>query len=80
MGRLVDENTLTQKEIVLKHLKKYRVSGISDNDARDLYGIRRLSGRIHDLRLDGYKIETEWHHTKNRYGKKTRYGTYRLVK
>lgn len=77
MGRLINENTLTQKELVLKHLKKYK-SGISDTQARELYGISRLSGRIHDLRIDGYEITTIWKNGKTRYGKKTRYAIYKL--
>lgn len=78
MGRLVNETTMSQKEIILRHLKRY--AGINDDIARDKYGIRRLSGRIFDLRDDGYNITTEYKNGRNRYGKKTRYGVYKLVK
>lgn len=79
MGRLIDENTLTQKELILNYMKKHKASGISDDEARELFGIRRLSGRILDLRRDGYEIKTIWKKGKTRYGKKTRYGIYKLA-
>lgn len=78
MGRLIDENTMTQKELILDYLKRHKASGISDTEARDIFGIRRLSGRILDLRRDGYEIITVWKNGKTRYGKKTRYGIYKL--
>lgn len=79
MGRLINENTLTQKEIVLKHLKKYKKRGISDAEARDLYGIGRLSGRIFDLKKDGWNITFEWKNCTTRYGKKSHYKVYKLA-
>lgn len=78
MGRLIDENTLTQKELILKHLKKHRKRGITDTEAREIYGISRLSGRIFDLKDDGWNITCEWKNGRTRYGKKTRYKVYRL--
>lgn len=78
MSRLINENTITQKQLILKHLKRNRKSGISDTQARELYGINRLSGRIYDLKADGYKIIFEWKNGMTRYGKKTRYKVYKL--
>lgn len=79
MGRLIDENTITQKKLILDYMKKNKEAGISDTEARDLFGIRRLSGRILDLRREGYEIKTIWKNGKTRYGKKTRYGVYKLA-
>ena len=78
MKRLIDENTLSQKELILQYLKRHKASGMSDNDARELFGINRASGRIFDLRKDGYVIVTEYKNGRTRYGKKTRYGVYKL--
>lgn len=67
----------TQKELILKHLKCY--GGITDEQARERYGIHRLSGRIYELRHDlGLVIENEHKICKNRYGKKVRYDRYVL--
>ena len=76
--RLIDDNTLTQKQMLLNYLKEHKETGISDDDARFELGIHRLSGRIFDLREDGYTITTEYKNGRTRYGKKTRYGVYKL--
>ena len=46
---------LTQKEEVLKHIKKY--GSITSWDAFANYRITRLSARIADLEADGYQIK-----------------------
>ena len=47
---------LTQKETVLWHMRNY---GEIDRDLADeVYGIKRLSARVLELRKEGYPIET----------------------
>lgn len=53
----------TQEDIILDHMKNYRC--ITSMQAFELYHITRLSGRIHDLRREGYKIVTELHWDKD---------------
>lgn len=72
------EHTETQREMVLKHLRNFR--GITDNEARDLYAINRLSGRIFELRQLGHPIVDVRRECINRFGKKVRFVEYRLIK
>lgn len=67
---------MTQKERIINHLKKYKT--ITDKQAEDLYGIRRTAARVHELRQDGYNIETAMVAVKDRYGKKTYVARYEL--
>ena len=66
----------TQKEMVLEYIR--RNGSITDMEAADEIACRRLSGRVFELRKEGYDIVTEWKTCKNRYGKTVRYGEYRL--
>lgn len=47
---------MTQKEQVLHHLKRH--GSITSWEAIMEYGITRLSAWIHELKKDGYKIES----------------------
>lgn len=47
----------TQRERILEHLR--RGDSITPVEALDLYGCFRLSGRIIELRQEGYLIHTE---------------------
>ena len=66
----------TQKERIRAHLRQY--GKIDDTQARDRYGIRRLGARIWDLRQEGLPIETIQTHSKNRYGQKVTFATYKI--
>ncbi len=66
---------ITQAERIRRHINEY--GSITDTEARDMYGIRRLAARIHDLRANGFDIETEDVKGRNRYGEKTTYARYR---
>lgn len=68
---------MTQREKVLKHLKKHKK--ISPMDAFTKYHITRLAAVIFDLRDDGYEIETDMVNKKNEEGEQVRYAVYRLV-
>ena len=51
----MNKKPLTQKEQVLKHLKKHK--SITTWDAIVDYRITRLSARIAELQADGYQIK-----------------------
>lgn len=63
---------MTQKEVVLKHLKRH--GAITSWDAIWEHGITRLSEYIRQLREEGYEIESEW------ISKKKGESTVRFVK
>lgn len=65
-------------DIVRNHLEKHNT--ITSKIAFEKYGITRLSAVIYNLRDAGLKIVTEYETSKNRYGEKTTYAVYRLVK
>lgn len=69
---------VTQCERVLAWLKQY--GSISDTEARDELGIRRVGARIWDLKEKGYPIITKMEKGKNRFNETVRYGVYYLVK
>lgn len=50
-------NKVADKDLILEHLKRY--GSITTLDAINDYGCTRLSGRIYDLRKEGYAIKTE---------------------
>ena len=69
----------SQNQIILDHLERY--GSITNMDAVHLYGICRLSGRIHELRKKGYKIETvEKEGTTQVTGRPNTYGVYTLCR
>lgn len=67
---------MTQCERILRHLQDY--GQITTMEAFNEYGITRLSGRIYDLKADGYKISSTITSGTNRYGDTTHFTTYRL--
>lgn len=67
----------TQKELIKKYLSDF--GSISTFQAFTDLGITRLSGRIYDLKKEGYQFTKERVFTKNRYGKSVHYDIYRLV-
>ena len=52
---------------------------ITNDSAKEACGIRRLSGRIYDLRQKGYNIVDFWREGTNRFGHKSKWKVYRLV-
>lgn len=67
---------MTQCEMIVKYMEEF--GSISPLEAVNTLGCMRLSSRIHDLKKQGYNIETKTVSTWNRYGKKTNYAVYRL--
>lgn len=67
-----------QTEMILSHLQ--RRGSITSIEALTEYGIARCASRICELRQQGYKIESIPVQAKNRYGIKTHYTRYILIK
>lgn len=68
----------TQCGLILNHLKENK--GITSLEAIQLYGITRLSARIHDLRDMGVKIISKPKKVLMRTGKTTTVSEYSLVR
>lgn len=68
----------TQYNTVLKHLTYY--GKITSWEAFTEYGITRLSAIIFNLRENGYNIRSEMHSTTNRFGNKTSFSEYKLIR
>lgn len=68
----------TQNERVLKYLQTHK-RGITQLQALEKLGVLRLSGRIYDLRDQGYEIATNIIEVPNRYGVVSKVAEYRLV-
>ena len=64
----------TQRQIVIKELKKYPKKGITAWDMITKYHITRLSGIIFVLKKQGFQISTDLE-----YSDGTHYARYRLV-
>ena len=72
------EHKPTQNERILKYIEDF--GSITDIEAYMDLGIRRLASRIHDLKSLGYPIVSEFEKGKNRYGEKTHFKRYRMLK
>ena len=68
---------MNQNDLVLRHLKRF--GKITTMTAFNRYGITRLSGRIFELREQGYAIKTGYVVKKNRFGKKIKFAEYVYV-
>ena len=68
----------TQNERILKYLQTHK-RGITQLQAFEKFGVLRLSGRIHNLREQGYPIMTNIIEVPNRYGEISRVAEYRLM-
>ena len=68
----------TQCQRVLKYMESH--VGITQKQADDMLGVSRLSGRVFELKEQGYAITYVWKKVKNRYGEECRVKEYRLVK
>jgi hypothetical protein len=69
---------MSQNERILNYMKTHK-RGITPLKALDKFGCLRLSGRIHDLREQGYPIVTNIIEVPNRNGEVSRVAEYRLV-
>ena len=64
------------RDLILMHMKKY--GSITQKEADDEYGIKRLSARINELRNMGYLIKTDLISCKNRRGNISNFAKYSL--
>lgn len=65
---------MTQKQRIAKYLDDFGT--ITPMEAFHDLGITKLATRISEMKKDGYKFQTEMIHSKDRYGKPTRYAKY----
>lgn len=69
---------MTQKKVVLQHLKMF--GSIEPLTALREYGIYRLGARVADLRSEGYNIITETKASVSRItGRPVHFANYKLV-
>lgn len=66
----------TDRDLILMHMKKY--GSITQDEAAEEYGIKRLSARINELRNMGYPIKTDILSCRNRRGRISNYAKYSL--
>ena len=67
---------MSQQERLLERLRK---GPITPMEAWSELAIYRVGARVHQLRKDGYSIDTELVEVVNRYGEKCRVAEYRLA-
>ena len=71
-------NAKSQQEAIKLHLLKYKQ--ITSIEAISNYGITRLSHYIYVLRKEGWTIDNQHKHVKNRFKNTSNYVNYKLVK
>lgn len=65
---------MKQTERILKYINDF--GSITSLQAMQDLGVVRLASRITDLKQAGYEIDSEYVHSKNRYGEPMRYKRY----
>ena len=68
---------MAHKDEIMEYIEKY--GSITDKQAEDDIGCRRLSARINDLRNEGKKIKTDMIPVKNRHNKTVYIARYSKV-
>lgn len=69
---------MTQCQRIMRHLRDY--GSITSLEAMQEYGIMRLGARIWDLKAQGVPIKSETVTGKNRYGERTCFARYSLLR
>lgn len=69
-----EETIFSQSILVMNHLQN--IGGITQDMAKELYGIGRLAAVICMLKKRGVKIDRKWCSGLNRYGRKVRWVEY----
>ena len=62
--------------MIIEYIKEH--GSITDKQASNDLGCRRLASRIHDLKVQGYPIKSEMITVKNRWKEKCRVARYTL--
>ena len=65
---------MKQTERILKYINDF--GSITSLQAMQDLGVMRLASRITDLKQAGYEIDSEFVHSKNRYGEPIKYKRY----
>ena len=68
---------MKQTDRILRHLRDHR--HITSAEAFLEYGISRCASRIHDLRKQGYQIDSVPVKSTNRYGEPVHFARYELA-
>lgn len=69
---------VNQRQRIIDYINQF--GSITSKDAYDDLGITQLATRIKELKEQGYKFETKWESSKNRYGEKVDFKRYFLEK
>lgn len=69
---------VNQRQRIIDYIKQF--GSITSKDAYDDLGITQLATRIKELKEQGYKFETKWESSKNRYGERVDFKRYFLEK
>lgn len=67
---------MKQTERILRYINDF--GSITSLQAMQDLGVMRLASRITDLKQAGYEIDSEYVHSKNRYGEPMKYKRYYL--
>ena len=76
MGTLINEQTMTQCDMILDYMREN--GSITQAEATDEIGCVRLPARIWDLKQRGYHIKKIMRSKKNRWGKAISFAAYEL--
>ena len=69
---------VNQRQRIIDYINKF--GSITSKDAYDDLGITQLATRIKELKEQGYRFETKWESSKNRYGERVDFKRYFLEK
>lgn len=69
---------VNQRQRIINYINQF--GSITSKDAYDDLGITQLATRIKELKDQGYKFETKWESSKNRYGERVDFKRYYLEK
>ena len=69
---------VNQRQRIIDYINRF--GSITSKDAYDDLGITQLATRIKELKDQGYKFETKWESSKNRYGERVDFKRYYLEK
>lgn len=70
---------MTDREIILKELRRRRRIGVTPYHIIDRFGITKLASRVSELISEGHRIEKGWQEVETKRGKVTRVRVYRLA-
>ena len=68
---------INQRQRIINYIREF--GSITSLDAYKDLGITQLATRIKELKDLGYKFETKWENSKNRYGERVDYKRYYLA-